>query len=284
MSRYEAAMKINVDPKTVYKYTKDMPIQQHKKRTIVTEQMRRTVRKGVKAGVSMDEAAEEVGISTTTARRIAKDLPDGRRVTHVRGWTLTFLRTIFNEDCFIAKRSEAGRTKKAFRFLKERGFPISMAQVRRKTIYFHDIKRNEAFTRYMETKKGKATDYREVCDIMKAFGISKNKHNKPTFGKLPKGNKPVSKVKFKKRVLQSTVSDYFGRFLHSELSSFFLCFFRRHFLAISPKPKGTCLAISSSESLWREGRSLGFAILRNSDFISRERSEAFLLPGTRMTA
>jgi len=218
-SRYEAAKEVNVDPKTVYKYTKDMPIQQHKKRTNVTEQMRKTVRKNAEVGVSPDESAEEVGISVSTARRITKDMPDGRKKTHIRGWTLTFLRTIFNEDCFIANRSEAGRTKKAFRFLKERGFPIAIAQVRRKTIYFHDIKRNEAHTKFMQiymTKK-RRIDYREACEIQNAFGISKNRYKEPNSGKFPMGNRLENKLKSKKRVQQHTVSDYFGRFLHSEL-------------------------------------------------------------------
>ncbi|MCJ7816614.1 MAG: hypothetical protein MUP55_02040 [Candidatus Aenigmarchaeota archaeon] len=219
MSRYEAAKAVNVDLKTAYKYTKDMLIQQHKERTNVTEQMRRTVRKSVEAGVSTDEAAEEVGISVPTARRITKDMPDGRKKTHIRGWTLTFLRIIFNEDYFIANRSESGRTKKAFRFLKERGFPIAIAQVDRKTVYFHDIKRKEAHDRFMEgyLAKNKRIDYTEACRIQNAFGISKNRYKEPKSGKFPAENRLENKVKSKKRALKTTVSDYFGRFLHSEL-------------------------------------------------------------------
>ena len=214
--RYDVAEIFKVDPKTVYKYTKDIPVQKHKKRTKITEQMRRKIRRTFKMGVLKYEIAKEMDVSDSAVGRATMDMPGGKG-KYIRGRGATLLATLVNVGFYIpTSRDDASRTIKAYRALKER-FPIQRIEIRRKSVYFLVDRRREAFRAYLQARKKKVIPYKEICEIRDQFGISKNQHKELKLGKSLSENNLTSKIKSKKRVLQTTVSDYFGRFLHSEL-------------------------------------------------------------------
>ncbi len=217
-SRYNVAEEMGICPRTVYKLTADLPKRKLKR---LTEKTKREIRKKVKQGVPRPEVAKELGVAHPTVVEVTGDMPKQTGHTGIRGLTLKILQTLLRDGYSIPPTGLSSTTAR-YRSLSKY-IPLKRVQIRGLVMYFLEGREKEAFQAFMNRGRNKVISYHKLDSIMSLFNLSKKEKRAIKVGKLPVENNLIKKIKSKKRGLQTTLSDFIGRFLPSEVLKFGVC-------------------------------------------------------------
>jgi len=202
--------------RTVYDYTGDLPKVERAPRKFVTRGLVRTIRNRLRSGFTRTETVEDLGVSPSAVGKCTRDFPN-KQGRHFGGWTLQFLQYLTKDGFFIPRKYETDRTRAAYEHLKLDGFRIRHVYAERKHVYFLEGGGREAFKAFQSATNTKVIDYNFLVKIMPLFDIPKKEYKEAAFGKTSLAINAIRELNQKKRALGDAVSDYIGRFLHSEL-------------------------------------------------------------------
>jgi hypothetical protein len=172
ISRYVVAKFLKVSPKSVYRYTFDLP----KKKMVYVDQIpkdqKRKIRSLIKNGESKLSASKEFNLTQNAVYKISKDIKTTRGDHGIRGFTLKLLKHITQDGFYIPKtQTETVYANQSYKRLK-RDFPKIIKLVTpAHSIYLSDDRREEAFTEFMNMRFNKSLTYRRYLKLRKFFGL-----------------------------------------------------------------------------------------------------------------
>ena len=217
-SRYKVAEMFGVSPPTVYRLTNNLP---KCKKNVITEELKRKIRKEVMSGTSRVEIANKMDISAPTVCKFTKDLPDYRGNPGIRGIGLNALNLLLRKGYCIPTNSNHINIG-TYRRLKKHGLPVKVARIGNRSVFFLEGREKEAMNALINKLGKSSMSYFHFKQITRLFGLSLSKKEKDEmlsgrfrmekFTSKFKILKPIRKV-----LRQASLSDFIGRFLHSEL-------------------------------------------------------------------
>jgi hypothetical protein len=225
--KYKIAEKFNINIKTVYQHTKDLP-KKRKSCQKITEDMKEKIRKRVLENRTREDVAKEFGISYMSVCIIARGLSGKEGYPGIRGHTLKILQSIEERGYFIPnldKTIDAGSAHSSYITLKKY-FPNTIKKVEcRGCVAFYDEKRKvDACRAFMSHRLNRIVSWHDYRTIMALFGICESpKESREMLGKMGYiGHPHPKRPKFKKLKIpgeQAQDSNEIGNFLLSDVLS-----------------------------------------------------------------
>lgn len=201
--KHKIAEKFNIDIKTIYRRTKDLPKKRRRGQKI-SEDIEEKIRKRVLETGSREDIAKEFGVTYTTVCIIARGLPGKSGNSGIRGFTLKILQSIEENGYFIPnldKTIDSRRVHSSYITLRKY-FPNTIKKVEyRGCVAIYDEKRKlEACRAFMSCRWNSIVSWHEYRTTMALFGICEPpKESREVLGKLGFAGYPHPKrPKFKK--------------------------------------------------------------------------------------
>ncbi len=186
----------------------------------IAKETKRNIIEYVEAGGIRAEASKKFGVSAPFVYNLTAGMAYGRGNTALRGETLEILKALMKDGYYLPD-SRYALARSCYKALKKH-FPVKVVMTRKKSVYFCEGKEKEAMKAFLGRWRKGTMSFRELGQMSKLFGISLKSSERESMlsGKF-RMEKYAHKFKILKKVKkiprQAAVSDFIGRFLHSEL-------------------------------------------------------------------
>jgi len=185
----------------------------------LSEETIQKIREDTIEGKSKYKIASDYGISANTVYKYTKDIPTPRsKEPCIRGKALELLKELLREGYVY---TEKNRT--ALSFLQKIFQVIKRSQFKNRSIYYLEDKNKLALREMMKLDSSRIISYQEFSRMTQVFNTDVEINQKRSFigrNRKRRGYKIKSQKQYQKSFYnerQTSLDDFLGRFLHSEV-------------------------------------------------------------------
>ncbi|MCK4496831.1 MAG: hypothetical protein KAU24_01445 [Candidatus Aenigmarchaeota archaeon] len=202
-------------PDTVWLTIKELAQAREKGRWIHPA-VKEAIREEVRMGKNRSDVAKKFNVPYPTVAKLAEGLSGyGRGNRNIGTRTMGMLKSILKDGYFIPNNSNSWKTCENYRTLRKYFNSIRKVRARGRSIIFIENRKEDTLKAFIEVLGLKRMDYGKLSLISSLFGVKLQKQDKADI--IGKTKKRVMRAVAKRIPRQASVSDFLGRFLHSEV-------------------------------------------------------------------